>query len=356
MTVTGINNGDICGNEKEILRAVMPGVKAEDYEVKNLWFTNLLAFIIAKSINESLGTTLFDYGVIFKDSDSGIASAMKLEFFGNEFSDDRYNEAASILRSGCLNLLNGAIIAEAAARINPTTIPTVIANALQYAATELTRIKGQFWYTSEATLKELEDTGDSDYFCMKVSGIALKYPDHILKNLGVRNNVLTKWFGIVVSNIASLYNDIVQMIGALMSTPIQPVSSPSPANVTVNVQVPQMQQLPNQQPVNLVGWQDLKPGIITTDGSDPAPVASGDTYESLNQEDRQIVDSLIQGMMHVSQMQQNPEAHQDEINAARAALHQELEGGAPQINIQPTTTEHHTCNCGNDHCTCGGHH
>lgn len=351
MTVTGINNGDICCNEKEILRAVMPGVKAEDYKVKNLWFTNLLVFIIAKSINESLGITLFDYEAIFNDSDSGIASAMKLEFFGDEFSDDSYNEAASILRSGCLNLLNGAIIAEAAARINPTTIPTVVANALQYAATELTRIKGQFWYTSEATLKELEDTGDSDHFCAKVSGIAFNYADCILKNLGIRNNVLTKWFGIVVSNIASLYNDIVQIIGALMSMPIQPVSSPSPANVTVNVQVPQ-----TQQPVNLVGWQDLKPGIITTDGSDPAPTSSGDTYESLNQEDRQIVDSLIQGMMHVSQMQQNPEAHQDEINAARAALHQELEGGAPQINIQPTTTEQHTCNCGNDHCTCGGHH
>ena len=340
---------------KAVLRAVVPGVKADDYEVKNFYFTNFVAFLIAKAINEQLGTTIFDYGTIFSRSDGLNLPVNYLQFEGKEFTTEQMQKASDYALTDIITNLYESVIRENynTANFGQISVETVVGTAVSYVRSILTECF-KLWFIPKAELEELNKTGLSDDLTEALSGIGCIYTRLLAENIEIRDKSFRLWFG----SIEQLLNNGVKAIISLF----RPNATVTP-NVTVNVQAPtttsfNIRPTENtaQEPVNLVGWQDLKPGIITTDGSDPAPAVSGDTYESLNQEDRQIVDSLIQGMMHVSQMQQNPEAHQDEITAARAALHQELEGGAPQINIQPTTTEHHACNCGNDHCTCGGHH
>lgn len=342
---------------KAVLRAVVPGVKAEGYEVEHFYFTNFVAFLIGKAINEQLGTTIFDYGAIFSRTDGVNLPVNYLQFEGDEFTKEQMQKASDFALKDIITNLYESVIKENYDTVNfgQVSVETVVCAAVSYTRNILAECF-KLWFMPKAELEEMNKVGLSDDLTEALSGIGCIYTRLLAENIEIRDKSFRLWFG----SIEWLLNNGIKAITSLL----HPNTTATP-NVTVNVQAPTAPPFnikptenttQEQQPVNLVGWQDLKPGIIATDGSDPAPAASGDTYESLNQEDRQIVDSLIQGMMHVSQMQQNPEAHQDEINAARAALHQELEGSAPQINIQPTTTEQHTCNCGNDHCTCGGHH
>lgn len=59
------NNLNPVTNPEKVLRTVVLGVKAKDYKVNYFYFTNFVAFLLSKSINESLGYTLFDYDAIF---------------------------------------------------------------------------------------------------------------------------------------------------------------------------------------------------------------------------------------------------------------------------------------------------
>lgn len=342
---------------KAVLRAVVPGVKAEGYEVENFYFTNFVAFLIAKAINEQLGTTIFDYGVIFSRTDGLNLPVNYLQFEGEEFTTEQMQKASEYAIKDIITNLYESVIKENYNSVNfgQVSVETVVGTAVSYTRSILAECF-KLWFMPKAELEELNEVGLSDRLTEALSGIGCSYTNLLAENIEARDKSFRLWF----ESIEWLLNNGVKDIASLL----RPNTTATP-NVTVNVQAPAAAPFnirptdnttQEQGPVNLVGWQDLRPGIIATDGTDSAPAASGDTYESLNQEDRQIVDSLIQGMTHVSQIQQNPEAHQEEINAARAALYQELEGGSPQINIQPTATEQHTCNCGHDHCTCGGHH
>ena len=52
----------------ELLRKLVPGVKAE-YEVKKFTFPNLVAFVVAKMVNENnqINCMLLDYEKIFEE-------------------------------------------------------------------------------------------------------------------------------------------------------------------------------------------------------------------------------------------------------------------------------------------------
>lgn len=346
MTVEGIYNGEICGNEKAILRAVVPGIKAEDYEVNYLYFPNLIAFLMAKSFNESAGFTIFDYEKLFESSDAGIKSMMQLEFFGEDFSDEMYAKAVDTLKFGVMNLIEKALIPEAAGAIDQATAISLARNAQQYAINELARIKNQFCYTSEATLNELKENGDEDNFCSKISGICFAYPDKVLEHIDVRNIVLEKWF-----RLASMVMSDQTIMGNF--NPAAPTVNPAVSmQIPIQVPVTAAQQPQANDSVNLVGWQDLQPGIIPTDSNDQQ-ATGGNTYEELSPEERATVDSIVSGLQHLQDIQQNPHAFENEVNAANNILNQVTAGINQAVNNQ--STGQHACTCGHDNCNCGNH-
>ena len=360
-------------DNNEILRFMIPGIQAKDYKVDCLNFSNLLAFLVAKSINESLCCTLFDYEKIFDDCDTFFKLCANLQYYGKEKTDNQFDIAKSITIECIIKTLMDSythLRIPDDKLLHSNQMLQLVSDTVLYVINVYNNIAINALYPllrNKQIVSLVNTPSCIDSTVCGLSGLSNSNPNK--DNLADIEATIQRWFTVLFQHlIEALPGELFKILSPILtSNPVNPTNpnvgpgdpATAPAqNQQINIQMPVVNTdlNVNKSKIDLVGWQDLKPGIIATDGSDSAPVASGDTYESLNQEDRQIVDSLIQGMMHVSQMQQNPEAHQDEINAAREALHQELEGGAPQINIQPTTTEQHTCNCGNDHCTCGCHH
>lgn len=348
--------------QKECLRKIVPCIKAEDYDVKCLSFSNLVAFLISKSINESVGATLFDYGIIFNNEDSFKLRPV-LYVYDNVLSDESINDGITFLNLDVVNNLKRSVIDKSKLVLINNEL---IASSLQYTYEMIRFWYNNYWYIDSKSIAELSSLGGCDEWITVLSGICIELYECINSDINIRNESFVKWFNALTINFSiggALHNALFSEISNNATVPVQ--------NQQVTIQMPVMNTdlNANKSKIDLVGWQDLQPGILSTDTNDQqqmgVPFSSGATdYEHLNQQEKTIVDGLVQNMQHMEEMKNNPHAFEDEINAAKEALRQATEGifnqqqpVAPQINIQPTTSsDDHTCNCEHEHCSCEGQH
>lgn len=352
--------------QKECLRKIVPGIKAEDYDVKCLSFSNLVAFLISKSINELVGTTIFDYGIIFNSSKGYRLADPILSIYDNILSNENVKNGIKFLNEDVIANLSNSIIDRSKLALITSEL---IAISLEYTCKVIEFWYNNYWYTDGKSISQFASHGGFDEWLNVLSGISIHRYDFLISDINIRNESFAKWFNALTINFSIggvLHNALFSEISNNTTTPMQ--------NQQVTIQMPVMNTdlNTNKSKIDLVGWQDLQPGILPTDANDQqpqqqmgAPFSSGATdYEHLNQQEKTIVDGLVQNMQHMEEMKNNPHAFEDEINAAKEALRQATEGifnqqqpVAPQINIQPTTSsDDHTCNCGHEHCSCGGQH
>lgn len=384
MTNTNLIELDKNGaDNNEILRFLVPGIQAKDYKVGYLNFGNLLTFLVAKSLNESLCCTLFDYEKIFDGYKKSVKLDSNLEYFSEGKTDCQFDTAKNAAAECIINLLMDSYVNNGIVLDQNQLVP-LINNAVAYTSIGYNTIISDKLYPllKDKSILSL-DYGHADYWISLVSGITLTDPDE--DNLADIEATINRWFKVLFQHLASvlpgeLVKALLPKLAVNPENPTNPNAGPSaPAtapvqNQQVTVQMPVMNTdlNANKSKIDLVGWQDLQPGILSTDGNDQLPQqqmgvpfsSEATDYEHLNQQEKTIVDGLVQNMQHIEEMKNNPHAFEDEINAAKEALRQATEGifnhqqpVAPQINIQPTTSnDNHTCNCGHKHCSCGGHH
>lgn len=341
---------------QNVLRAVVPGVKAEDYKVEWFYFTNFVAFLLAKSINESLGSTLFDYGEIFSRKEGVKLEVQHLKFLGDVFTKDQLTKAADFLMKDVTENLYDSMNHGSVnlASLQNGAIESIAQNAVAYTVSIITECS-KLWYTPKKDLEDMRKVGWGDYLVQSLSGIGCTRARSLAENIGNRDKSFQLWLYILIQYLSQSANRITALLYGEVRTanPAAPTANPAVSmQIPIQVPVTAAQQPQANDSVNLVGWQDLQPGIIPTDSNDQQ-TTGGNTYEELSPEERATVDSIVSGLQHLQDIQQNPHAFENEVNAANNILNQVTAGINQAVNNQ--STEQHVCTCGHDNCNCGNH-
>lgn len=181
-------------NPEKVLRTVVPGVKAKDYKVNYFYFTNFVAFLLSKSINESLGYTLFDYDAIF-DRKEGIALPVNyLEFLGDEFTPEQVSNASTFTVKDVIENLNNSVLRGVvkSANLQQNAIENIANIAVMYTVNTITELS-KLWYVSRKDLKEMNKVGFGDDLTEALSGIGCIYTDLLAENISIRDKNFILW-------------------------------------------------------------------------------------------------------------------------------------------------------------------
>ena len=207
------NNLNPVTNPEEVLRTVVPGVKAKDYKVNHFYFTNFVAFLLSKSINESLGYTLFDYDAIF-DREEGIALPVNyLKFLGDEFTPEQVSNASIFTVKDVIENLNNSVLRGAvkSANLQQNAIENIANIAVMYTVNNITKLS-KLWYVSRKDLKEMNKVGGSDDLTEALSGIGCIYTDLLAENISIRDKNFILWQSSLSQYLQQNAGDIVSLL------------------------------------------------------------------------------------------------------------------------------------------------
>lgn len=319
----------------ELLRKLVPGVKAE-YEVKNITFPNLIAFLVAKVVNESVGCMIIDYEKIFENGTfPAIESTSEISM------DNSIETAIDDIKN---NLNNSIVSSELFGKYNLRLLNNLILNISDLIISIINT------YCTNDGLKYLSD---NNIYYAGVIGIGfydINDIDHNSESKDAKN--------LFISKIPSLVNEVIKYVLEVNSKCIVSQQQNNTTNISTTIPPFQpVEQVATTTPkVDLVGWSDIKPGIMDTE--QPVHQPTGDPkYDQLSEQDKTIVDGFVGMMMDVNKMKQNPHAFEAQVNELKATINQatsnsQQQTSQPTVNIDVTKAPD-GCNCGHEHCNCG---
>lgn len=322
----------------ELLRKLVPGVKAE-YEVKKFTFPNLVAFVVAKMVNENnqINCMLLDYEKIFE------------EYAIGSIYDYYEEEEYKYLKNKIISTINGVLansIVKDSFRLY--CLGTIDWNKqLQYYSQVLQNIINIY-----LTKEGVDFIADNYLDIADILGIRF-----CLARPNVESDEVIELKKIWMAEMPIILSEVLKHLIELNerylieANSVQIQGTPMPAFQPLDNVATEMPR------VNLVGWNDIQPGVISTEEqSEQTPVQhplTGDPkYDSLSEQEKGYVDAIVKGISHANEMKQNPHKYAEEIKAAQAAL---KNATMQPVNIDVTKIPNTGCNCGNPNCNCGNH-